>query len=282
MRALVIYHSTSGNTRLAASYLARRLSEQDVESETWDIVRKPYPPELKDYTLVGFGFPVMEFHPSYAIRRFVSLLPMQQGKPAFVFATCAGMPSNSLHMLGQKLKERGFVIVGGQAVTFTSNWPLSRQIVARRTANPQSRLDRIFDALWNRSDRPSDKDRRQLDKLVERVLDRIAKTPQPARLPHCRLDPFGWLGQMMTPERSRKGMGIKAIDETLCTQCGICARDCPAKAITLEPYPVFNEDECQGCWSCFNNCPEKALYTSLVKGKGHYAGPGPEARQLFS
>ena len=126
MRALVIYHSTSGNTRLAASYLARRLSEQDVESETWDIVRKPYPPELKDYTLVGFGFPVMEFHPSYAIRRFVSLLPMQQGKPAFVFATCAGMPSNSLHMLGQKLKERGFVIVGGQAVTFPSNWPLSR------------------------------------------------------------------------------------------------------------------------------------------------------------
>ncbi|MGI6446001.1 MAG: DUF362 domain-containing protein [Candidatus Ozemobacteraceae bacterium] len=43
-----------------------------------------------------------------------------------------------------------------------------------------------------------------------------------------------------------------------CIKCGLCVRDCPADAITLDPITIDRE-KCIGCGKCIGVCPVKAI-----------------------
>ncbi|MBN1141971.1 MAG: nitroreductase family protein [Deltaproteobacteria bacterium] len=53
------------------------------------------------------------------------------------------------------------------------------------------------------------------------------------------------------------------IDESKCTKCGFCARDCPIHIIDMDSgypsIPVENEGACLGCQHCLAICPTAAL-----------------------
>jgi uncharacterized protein (DUF362 family)/NAD-dependent dihydropyrimidine dehydrogenase PreA subunit len=44
-----------------------------------------------------------------------------------------------------------------------------------------------------------------------------------------------------------------------CTQCGDCESICGARAISLAPAPVFDDDACVRCYACAEVCPSGAL-----------------------
>ena len=45
-----------------------------------------------------------------------------------------------------------------------------------------------------------------------------------------------------------------------CVKCGICMKHCPAKAITLNPFPEINPEKCIRCFCCIEVCPNHALH----------------------
>lgn len=49
------------------------------------------------------------------------------------------------------------------------------------------------------------------------------------------------------------------IDESRCTQCGTCAKDCPAGVIQMDEYPVMEKSYCIKCQHCLAVCPTGAL-----------------------
>jgi len=53
---------------------------------------------------------------------------------------------------------------------------------------------------------------------------------------------------------------VPEVNKSMCIKCGVCAAKCPAKAITLSPYPVFDRDKCIMCYCCHELCPEGAIY----------------------
>jgi len=53
---------------------------------------------------------------------------------------------------------------------------------------------------------------------------------------------------------------VPEVDKSKCIKCSVCAAKCPAKAITLSPYPVFDRDKCIMCYCCHELCPEGAIY----------------------
>jgi ferredoxin len=58
----------------------------------------------------------------------------------------------------------------------------------------------------------------------------------------------------------------KAVHGPMCTECGVCADECPVLTITLNPLPEFG-DECIDCFNCVRLCPEEAITpeTSLAE-----------------
>jgi len=49
-------------------------------------------------------------------------------------------------------------------------------------------------------------------------------------------------------------------DETLCTQCGICAKRCTVGALKMKKEKLeFHAERCIGCGLCVTICPTEAL-----------------------
>jgi len=49
------------------------------------------------------------------------------------------------------------------------------------------------------------------------------------------------------------------VDTKKCKRCGVCSKVCPVKAITYNPYPIWNFKKCIRCHCCFESCPYNAI-----------------------
>jgi formate hydrogenlyase subunit 6/NADH:ubiquinone oxidoreductase subunit I len=63
--------------------------------------------------------------------------------------------------------------------------------------------------------------------------------------------------------------GQQVFDIKLCVSCGLCSRDCPAKAIEMvdvqgKKRPQFMLDRCIFCYQCAESCPRNAIKTSVM------------------
>lgn len=61
--------------------------------------------------------------------------------------------------------------------------------------------------------------------------------------------------------------GKQVYDISLCMSCGLCSRDCPAKAIEMvdvegKKRPLFHLDLCIFCYQCAESCPRNAIKSS--------------------
>jgi len=78
---------------------------------------------------------------------------------------------------------------------------------------------------------------------------------------------------------SRLELGSIQAKRESCTQCGLCVKGCPVRAIELIEYPIVNAAQCQSCWKCYNKCPNGALYGSKFGEGFRYPKPHEEYRK---
>ena len=83
-----------------------------------------------------------------------------------------------------------------------------------------------------------------------------------------------------------KNHGRPLIDKEKCTGCGLCAIDCPTKALMnnqsseKDTYQLlFRQEACNACGVCEKSCPENCL--QLVEKKPERDGTGKEIIVIF-
>jgi formate hydrogenlyase subunit 6/NADH:ubiquinone oxidoreductase subunit I len=88
--------------------------------------------------------------------------------------------------------------------------------------------------------------------MVKEVVSQVFRKPATRKYPFVK------------PEVPANLRGKQVFDINLCISCGLCARDCPAKAITMvdvdgKKRPFFFLDRCIFCYQCVEACPRNAI-----------------------
>jgi formate hydrogenlyase subunit 6/NADH:ubiquinone oxidoreductase subunit I len=92
----------------------------------------------------------------------------------------------------------------------------------------------------------------KLSPMLKEVISQIFTTPATQKYPAVK---------PKVPEGLR---GKQIFDIDLCISCGLCASDCPAKAIEMvdvegKKRPLFHLDRCVFCYQCAEGCPRNAI-----------------------
>lgn len=92
----------------------------------------------------------------------------------------------------------------------------------------------------------------KLSPMLKEVISQILTTPATQKYPAVK---------PKVPEGFR---GKQIFDINLCISCGLCASDCPAKAIEMvnvegKKRPLFHLDRCVFCYQCAEGCPRNAI-----------------------
>jgi len=311
MRALILLHSATGNTRLVARYAARHLDRLGIDCDVHDVLDHSQPPSLEGVDLFGVAFPVMVFRPTLALERVLDQMERPRaGLPAFALATAAGDPGGALHVACDKLDDLGFVPIDAHWVISPSNFPshvnAARKLESlpgvgslNRRAEALGRMawKRIPDlrpalgTLWLDASEPDERDREELDRFLDGVAGAFLAFCAGARIWPVDLSgkgsaPLAAIGRRRSAEMleaSIRGIGLKA-DPDACTGCNACVETCPARCIFREGDgpPRFGPG-CTGCYACYNHCAHGAISAVLSpKGGGRYAGPPRSMRTLFT
>jgi flavodoxin/Pyruvate/2-oxoacid:ferredoxin oxidoreductase delta subunit len=256
-RILIYYHTATGNTGWVTGEIARRLEELGCAVTLRNIAHQRDTSDTESYNFTGFGCPVMGFRPTFSMTDFIERLPQQQGKAAFMYVTCAGISASSLWILAQLLNTKGYEVAAAKQFCGEISWPVAR----------------VPGIIPDRG-RPDSRDMPAITEFSAGIYDALKKRAEknpaaPCAVPFAYLNPFSYLGRTNKAAYLRAIMGTKKVDQSRCTRCGRCEKYCGSRAISLDPWPVFN-DACCGCWGCYSICPEEAIATFLGT-RGRYA-----------
>jgi ech hydrogenase subunit F len=98
--------------------------------------------------------------------------------------------------------------------------------------------------------------KKALSPMIKEVFLQIFTKPATSKYPFVKAS---------VPEDFR---GKQVFDINLCISCGLCSRDCPAKAIEMvdvdeKRRPLFHLDLCIFCYQCAESCPRNAIKSSM-------------------
>lgn len=88
------------------------------------------------------------------------------------------------------------------------------------------------------------------------------------------------------PYRQYGGVPFTPKADKTCTACGLCAKECPAMAISLENPSVTDSTKCIACMRCVAICPQQArglnkLMLGMASQKMKKACESRKANELF-
>jgi formate hydrogenlyase subunit 6/NADH:ubiquinone oxidoreductase subunit I len=93
--------------------------------------------------------------------------------------------------------------------------------------------------------------------ILKEVVLQIFRRPATQKYPEVK------------PEIPEGFRGRQIFNLGLCISCGLCAKDCPAKAIEMvdvedKKRPLFHLDRCVFCYQCAESCPRNAIESSAI------------------
>jgi len=256
-QSTLYYLSGTGNSYRAANWLHEACNINGINSHLIPIQSSDPKVEIAtgSESLVAFIYPTHGFTTPWLMLRSVSRLPSHTGTHAIVMATRAGtkfgkfffpgLEGTAAYLIALILALKGYYVRGVMGLDMPSNWtalhpgfnPTDAQAIIDRS-KPKA-LNFINNILLGK---------RQLRGLFPLLLG-IALLPVS-------------LGYLLIGRFFLSKLFFAA---SQCNGCGLCAQNCPAKAIIMRgkknprPYWTFS---CESCMRCMNFCPSHAVEAS--------------------
>lgn len=238
-----VYYSATGNTKNIVSEVAKNIAKNlEIPFEEYDFTLPQNREEIQSFAedeLVVFGTPV------YAGRVPNKLLPAVQtlfkgnGALAVPIVTFGNRSyDNALIELRNELEKNGFHTVA--AAAFVSEHAFSTKLA---------------------SGRPDKEDQMDIHNFVDQVvrkIEQMIKIPEPIWV--RGIEPIPAYYRPLGID-GKPAVFLKAKPKTTleCTDCKLCALQCPMGSISYE-NPTVVEGICIKCQACVKACPVNAKY----------------------
>ncbi|HBD96188.1 MAG: hypothetical protein A2015_08945 [Spirochaetes bacterium GWF1_31_7] len=246
MKGLLCYYSGTGNTKLAVQYIAKKT--KNCEWSFHDFM-KDGTPDTVGYDIIGIAAWTDFFGPPLFLKNCLKKMKGHK-KHAFVFNTYGNMSGRTLPVLKSCVRKQGFKVIGGHSLNTPENFPPLINNGLKNDTAPSTVELKKFDTFIN-----------ELDEWFFNSSSKVSF-------------PFdGYLMPVFPRTMAKMFIKKKVADPGICTQCGLCKTLCPYDAISLAPFPVFNEKKCNGCWVCYNRCPVSAISVGSLRTEGKYEKP---------
>ncbi|MDF2885441.1 MAG: flavodoxin [Clostridiaceae bacterium] len=247
MKGLIFYFSGTGTTKLAVEYIVSKINNIDFDFH--DMNNKNIP-DINKYTILGFATYAQFFSPPKYVENFIESINKEEKKYVFVFNTYGLINGNTLSILGDSVKERGYKLIAG----FALNTPESSPIMIKYKITSENAPNEKELIKFNEFIKDLDKKVNEINKGIEIKEISIKKKRV-----------FTVVKKLLSGN-SLVSIGEKYVNKDKCIKCKLCQEKCPYEAIYFEhEYPKFDEKKCESCFICYNNCPMQAIYSNKHK-----------------
>lgn len=256
---MIFYFSGTGNTKWAATTLAKALGEELVDIGAYvysDNNGGKSPFTLKKNERLGFCFPIHGWQPPGIVRRFLSLVQITAcGNYCYAVCTCGDSIGEAMEIFKKDLDKRGLHL----DASFTLIMPES--YVA---------LPFMYTDTLEREQEKKMQAEKDLVLYTEMIMARrreehhLVKGPTPWFFTYVV---GGYFNRFMISDKKF------TVDDDVCIGCGKCAKSCPVGNIVMkEGRPDWKHDNsCTSCLACYHHCPHHAInYGNITRKRGQY------------
>lgn len=231
----LVYFSPTGTTRKVIMEAARNI---DLKSVSFDFsVYKEKKPFLKfssgDFVL--FGIPVYSGRVPALFLKYLENISGNNTPAALIATYGCREYEDALLELKTEVEKRGFKVIG--AAAFPTEHSLLPTIGARRPNKADLKEIAEYGTNLNR-------------KLRKEHDFSSFELTVPGNIPYRKYS---------------KNVLFPKADINLCTECGSCAKVCPAGAISLQDPKKTDHQKCIGCLKCIRICKQNARGISPLK-----------------
>ena len=247
---MIFYFSGTGNSRHVAQMLAQATDDKVVNMADC-IAKDTYDFCLADKERIGFVTAVHFWGLPALVVDFIARLRLQYGKAHYVYHVLTyGTTTGMAHwQMAHMLKEKGISVNARYNVRMVDTWTPLFNI-----SNTERNL------------RITQEAERTTLKVAEMIKAGRCGNFDALRFPH-------WLARFyyMTYGRQRRTKAF-CIKQERCSGCGLCAKRCPSKAISMENgKPRWTTPQCTLCLSCLHHCPKFAIQRgNRTEGHGQW------------
>lgn len=260
---VIFYFSGTGNTWWVSEELVSQFTKLDRSARAYSIETLSVDEASKlisNSEIVGFGYPIHGSDLPKPMKSFISQLPSESGKRAFVFCTQWLWSGDGAAVGGTMLHDKGFKIQWGEHFLMPNNVTVS--IISLPYTNDHSRLAGVLG-----------RSARRAASLAEGILAGKAFLRGFNQLSFY----FGSLQRIPFRKVFHKLQNDIGIDFSNCIDCGECVRLCPVDNFYYEDRLIKTKGSCIICLRCYNFCPVAAI-THMdrphLHGRGEpYKGP---------
>lgn len=255
MNIAIHYFSGCGNTAWVVSRAVQMLQSLGHTVVLVQDIEQALPTSMPISDVDFFMSPTFFFGLPTNFVAYLKRLPMVAGRKAVFWSVNAGVAGASCLMAGGLLKDRGYDVIA----TGTVQMPDTFLFLKASQMSAQERQDVLKNALTQIKDNLT-------------VLD----NPPPLENKSILKTFLYGVVYMLYYVVVRHTIGLSFVSSSKCIHCGLCAQNCPVKAIRFDGQKPHWNTGCVGCFRCVNACPacaiDYSMYAVLFGAAGAIAG----------